>query len=201
MRQAIKFWLSSYSSKWFVRWTIIDKEKHEAIGTIEVFHRSANDNFNHVGVLRLDLKSEYETSEEIFTIMNLIVPPTFDLFECEEIITKVPVYAVERIEAMKRVGFKKSTKLLVGTMDGYAYKDYWTINRGVYIPLDDLEAKKRCDRSRTQSSPLREHLQILFYGNTKALSFFSSLCVIWVIPIMHKEDFIYEEKKKLSHWH
>lgn len=143
MRQAIKFWLSSYSSKWFVRWTIIDKEKHEAIGTIEVFHRSANDNFNHVGVLRLDLKSEYETSEEIFTIMNLIVPPTFDLFECEEIITKVPVYAVERIEAMKRVGFKKSTKLLVGTMDGYAYKDYWTINRGVYIPLDDLEAKEK----------------------------------------------------------
>ena len=55
--------------------------------------------------------------------------------------------------------------------------------------------KKRRDRSRAQSSPLREHLQILFYGNTKALSLFSSLCVIWVIPIMHKEDFIYEEKK------
>lgn len=80
-------------------------------------------------LLRLDLKSEYETSEEISTIMNLIVPPAFDLFECEEIITKVPVYAVERMEAMKRVGFKKSTKLLVGTIDGYAYKDYWTINR------------------------------------------------------------------------
>lgn len=94
-----------------------------------MFHRSANDDFNHVGVLRLDLKSEYETSEEISTIMNLIVPPAFDLFECEEIITKVPVYAVERMEAMKRVGFKKSTKLLVGTIDGYAYKDYWTINR------------------------------------------------------------------------
>lgn len=55
--------------------------------------------------------------------------------------------------------------------------------------------KKRRDRSRAQSSPLREHLQILFYGNTKALSLFSSLCVIWVIPIMHKEDFIYEEKR------
>lgn len=129
MREAIEFWLRSYSSKWFVRWTIIDKEAHKAIGSIEVFHRSANDDFNHVGVLRLDLKSEYETSEEISTIMNLIVPPAFDLFECEEIITKVPVYAVERMEAMKRVGFKKSTKLLVGTIDGYAYKDYWTINR------------------------------------------------------------------------
>ena len=51
------------------------------------------------------------------------------MFECEEIITKVPVYAVERIEAMKRLEFEKSTKLLVGTMDGYAYKDYWTISR------------------------------------------------------------------------
>ena len=40
--------------------------------------------------------------------------------------------------------------------------------------------KKRRDRSRAQSSPLREHLQILFYGNTKALSLLSSLCVIWV---------------------
>ena len=57
------------------------------------------------------------------------------------------------------------------------------------------QTKKRRDRSRAQSSPLREHLQILFYGNTKALSLFSSLCVIWVIPIMHKEDFIYEEKR------
>lgn len=129
MRQAIEFWLSSYSSKCFVRWTIIDKEKPKAIGTVEVFHRSANDDFNHVGVLRLDLKSEYETSEAIFSIMNLIVPPAFDLFECEEIITKVPVYAVERIEAMKRMKFEKSTKLLVGTIDGYAYKDYWTISR------------------------------------------------------------------------
>ena len=112
-----------------VRWTIIDKEKNKAIGTIEVFHRTANDDFNHVGVLRLDLKSEYETSEYIYTIMNLIVPPAFDLFECEEIITKVPVYAVERIEAMKRMGFEKSSKLLVGTIDGYAYKDYWVIDR------------------------------------------------------------------------
>lgn len=129
MREAIKFWLTSYSTKWFVRWTIIDKEKHKAVGAIEVFHRSANDDFNHVGVLRLDLKSEYETSEEIFTIMSLIVPPAFDLFECEEIITKVPVYAVERMDAMKRMGFEKSEKLLVGTIDCYAYKDYWTINR------------------------------------------------------------------------
>ena len=35
-----------------------------------------------------------------------------------------------------------------------------------YIPLDELEAKKRRDRSHAKSAPLRELLQILFYGNS-----------------------------------
>lgn len=69
MRQAIEFWFSSYSKEWFVRWTIIDKEKHKAIGTIE---------------------------------------------------------------AMKRMGFEQSSKLLVGTIDGYAYKDYWVISHNMF---------------------------------------------------------------------
>lgn len=67
-------------------------------------------------------------------------------------------------------------------------------SKAVSRSCEDIDEARR-DRSRAQSSPLREHLQILFYGNTKALSLFSSLCVIWVIPIMHKEDFIYEEKR------
>ena len=59
----------------------------------------------------------------------MIVPEAFDLFDCEEIITKVPIYAVERIEAVKKIGFEKTDRLLIGTMDGYAYKDYWSIKR------------------------------------------------------------------------
>ncbi len=27
------------------------------------------------------------------------------------------------------IGFNKTDRLLIGTMDGYAYKDYWFINK------------------------------------------------------------------------
>ena len=129
MRKAIEFWQSSYASKWFVRWTIHNKRTEKAIGSIELFHRVADDEFNHVGVLRLDVKSEFETAGCLTAIMCMIIPDAFDLFDCEEIITKVPVYAIERIKAVQDIGFSKTDRLLIGTMDGYAYKDYWFIKR------------------------------------------------------------------------
>ena len=43
MLSAIDFWLRSYETKWFVRWTVIDKTISKAIGTIEMFHRKADD--------------------------------------------------------------------------------------------------------------------------------------------------------------
>lgn len=129
MKKAIEFWLSSYKERWFVRWTIIDKEKDRGIGSIELFRRESEDDLNHVGVLRIDLGSAYETSDIIYSIMKIIVKPAFDLFECEEIITKVPIYAIERMKAAGEMGFEKTERLLVGTFDGYAYKDYWTIKK------------------------------------------------------------------------
>ena len=45
MEAAVGFWLYSYEKKWFVRWAIIDKTASMAIGTIEMFHRTAEDDF------------------------------------------------------------------------------------------------------------------------------------------------------------
>ena len=59
----------------------------------------------------------------------MMIPDAFDLFDCLEIITKVPLYAVERIKAVQMLGFEKTDRLLVGTLDGYAYKDYWCIKK------------------------------------------------------------------------
>ena len=129
MQKGIEFWLNSYKDRWFVRWTIIDKTADKAIGSIELFHRVAEDDFNHVGVLRLDLGSSYEQANIIFDVLNIIITPAYELFDCKEIITKVPIYAIERIDAVSRIGFEKTDRLLVGTMDGYAYKDYWTIRK------------------------------------------------------------------------
>jgi RimJ/RimL family protein N-acetyltransferase len=129
MESAINFWIQSYKTKWFVRWIIFDKSISKAIGTIEMFHRTADDDFNDVGVLRLDVRSEYEKSEIIQEILTLFIPSAYELFDCVEIITKVPNYAVERLEAVQKYGFTKSDYLLVGTNDHYAYNGYWILRK------------------------------------------------------------------------
>ena len=106
----------------------MDKASSIIIGSVELFHRSADDDFNGVGVLRIDLGSDYEKSSVIKNVLEAIVPPAYEMFECEEIISKIPIYAVERIEAFSDYGFRKSEKFLIGTIDHYAYKDYWTIH-------------------------------------------------------------------------
>jgi RimJ/RimL family protein N-acetyltransferase len=129
MEQTISFWQQSYKTKWFVRWSIFDKSISKAIGTIEMFHRTADDDFNNVGVLRIDVRSEYEKSEALQEIMRLFIPLAYELFDCVEIISKVPIYAVERLDAVQKYGFIKSDSLLVGTNDHYAYNGYWIIKK------------------------------------------------------------------------
>lgn len=129
MDNAINFWRESYQTKWFVRWTIVDKHISKAIGTIEMFHRISDDNFNNMGVLRLDVKSDYEKSEVLKGLLELFIPPAYELFDCDEIITKIPIYAVERLDAMQNYGFTKSKYFMIGTNDHYAYNGYWTIKK------------------------------------------------------------------------
>ena len=125
MQEAIAFWLSSYETRWFVRFTIIDKRSTVALGTIEMFRRESADTFNGDGVLRLDVRSDHENETDIFDMISLVLPKFYGLFGCDGIITKAPNYAVERIKAITKCGFKKSNELLIGTHDGYAYNGYW----------------------------------------------------------------------------
>lgn len=125
MSEAIKYWLWEYSRKGFVRFTICDKKNGEAVGTIELFHRDSEDYFNDCGILRLDLRSDYEKQEVIADILSLIAASAYELFECGMIATKAPAYAIERIEALKASGFMKSEECLVGGHDGKRYGDYW----------------------------------------------------------------------------
>lgn len=125
MKDALLFWQSAYENKWFARWAIVDKSVSKVIGTIELCRRVSNDVFNSAAILRIDVRSDYEKEESLFSIGSLIVPPTFELFECKKIITKAPVYAVERIGAIQKLGFQKSEHYLIGKT-GYAYDGYWS---------------------------------------------------------------------------
>ena len=123
MRSAIDFWLFSYEKGYFVRWSVIDKAEDMAIGTIELFRRQAEDFFTDCGVLRLDLRSDYENAQEIVQILGLILDHAFDWFGCSMIATKAIAEAAQRRCALESLGFTLREEKLIGH-DGTEYEDY-----------------------------------------------------------------------------
>lgn len=128
MEQAIEYWFWEYNRRGFVRWAIVSKATNQAIGTIELFHREASDYFTNCGLLRLDIRSDYEISSEIIKILKLILEPTYALFHCDKIATKAIISATERISALKDLGFKLSEEKLIGH-DGTEYDSYFVLNQ------------------------------------------------------------------------
>ena len=126
MAEAIGFWHMAYENGWFVRLSIVDKSVSNVIGTVELCLRVSEDVFNHMGILRVDVRSDYEQEEVLSEIFSLVTPGLEDLLGCKGVLTKAPIYAVERIKAIQKVGFSKSDYLLIGKT-GYAYDGYWTI--------------------------------------------------------------------------
>jgi len=129
MQSAIDFWLFSYEKRYFVRWSIVDKLSSEAIGTIELFNRQAEDFFTDCGILRLDLRSDYEHTDTIREILELVIPEAYVLFDCRMIATKAVPAAVQRICALEQMSFAACKEKLIGH-DGTQYGDYYARIRG-----------------------------------------------------------------------
>lgn len=129
MEEAIKFWLWSYDNGYFVRWTIVDKKNNTAVGTIELFHHDDETKvYDNSGLLRLDLRSDYEKEEVIKEIISLIIKPVFDLFG-DKIVTKVQAFANQRLAAVKSFGFRLPEKPLKG-QNGEEFTDYFVLKKG-----------------------------------------------------------------------
>lgn len=124
MKSTMEYWFLEYDNGGFVRFAIVDKRTNEVIGTIELFLREAEDYFNQCGLLRVDVRSDYEEEKQLNSILKLITPSAYEWFQCKMIATKAPIYAVERIKALETQGYKKSNEKLVGH-DGTIYGDYW----------------------------------------------------------------------------
>ena len=125
MAEAIGFWQMSYDNGWFVRMSIVDKLVKSVIGTVELCVRVSEDEFNNMGILRVDVRSDYEQEGTLYDIFSLVTPKIEEMIGCKGVLTKAPIYAVERIKAIQKVGFVKSEHLLIGKT-GYAYDGYWT---------------------------------------------------------------------------
>lgn len=128
MKEAISFWMLSYQRQEFVRWSIEDKIKHQVIGSIELFHRDAQDFFTNTGLLRLDLRSDYETQEAVTGILNLLLPASYELFDCCQVATKAVPDALERIQALIGLGFQREDQCLIGH-DGTPYNFYYVLKK------------------------------------------------------------------------
>ena len=125
MAQALDFWKYSYKNGWFARLSIVDKGTSAVVGTVELCRRVSQDPFNNMGILRIDVGSGYETEDVLYDITALITPHMQELLGCKGILTKAPIYAVERQKAIQKAGFTRSEHFLVGKT-GFAYDGYWT---------------------------------------------------------------------------
>ena len=128
MAQAISFWIFSYQNRYFVRWSIIDRITNEAVGTVELFHRDSDDSFTNTGLLRLDLRSDYETEETIESLVSLIQEFAYDWFACDTVTTKAVPEARVRRAVFIRMGFEESKEMLRGH-DGTCYGSYFVRKR------------------------------------------------------------------------
>lgn len=126
MEEALGFWKLSYENGWFVRLSIAEKETSCVIGTVELCLRVSEDAFNNMGILRVDVRSDYEREDVLYDIVAALTPHLSEMLGCDGVLTKAPIYAVERIKAIQKAGFTKSEHLLIGKT-GYAYDGYWTM--------------------------------------------------------------------------
>ena len=120
----IAAWQREYEQKYYVRWAVVYKRTGKAIGTIELFNRQAGDYFTDCGLLRLDLRSDYENEECISSILALIVLEAKDMFGCKMIATKAVAAAEQRICVLKKMGFVLSREVVMGH-DGTGFGDYY----------------------------------------------------------------------------
>lgn len=130
MRSAVDFWEEAYRNGWFVRWSIVDKTANEVVGTIEEFRRDADDYFTNCGLLRLDLRSDYERADKVESILSLIVEPSFDMFGCTMVATKALPIAIGRRKALESLGFVEVSEPLIG-FDGTKYYSYFVCKSNV----------------------------------------------------------------------
>ena len=126
MQQALEFWKMSYEKHYFVRLSIVDKKANSVVGTVELCVRESQDTFNHKAILRVDVRHDYEKEDYLLSIFSLITPKIKSLLDCNGVITKVPVYAVDRLLAVQKLGFKKACDYLYGKT-GYTYDGYFEL--------------------------------------------------------------------------
>lgn len=106
MKSCIKAWLMAYENGDFIRFSIIDKTAFKAVGTIEMFGSVGKTNVT-AGILRVDIASRYEELSYLDELFRVTSEHFFNLFKVTKISTKAIPLAKNRIDSIKRLGYKE----------------------------------------------------------------------------------------------
>lgn len=122
MKSLIAYWEKSYDEGTFVRLSVVLNDTYEIIGTVEMYRREENDNFNGYGMLRIDLRSDYEDYDIISQILQIVDRYFYDEFEVAHILTKAPESADDRISALNDADFCPLKQLVTDKYGDYYVK-------------------------------------------------------------------------------
>lgn len=106
MQASIRYWLKEYTCQYYVRFAIVSKTLSQAIGTIEIFNRGQLAAYKNVGMLRIDVRSDFEKTEILSSLLNLISREMPKDFGLEYLLTKAIPEASQRIDALTTRGYK-----------------------------------------------------------------------------------------------
>lgn len=98
MRECLSAWLKAYEQEEFIRFAIVDKTLHKAVGTIEMFG-------GDIGILRIDIMSSYEEELYLNEIVDTCIKNFYNLFSVKIIATKAIEKAQNRIKVLCEEGF------------------------------------------------------------------------------------------------
>jgi len=127
MQTCLEFWLDSYRNKYFLRFSIVDKNISKAVGTIEIFGSEHGGERADFGVLRIDIRHEYENEEALIELIGASDSFFYDV-NVEMFITKAIPEASHRINALLKNGYIST---LIG--DGANREHYYMKNSPVFI--------------------------------------------------------------------
>lgn len=120
MARTIGLWDASFRARQFIRWTISANSPGEIIGTVEMFYRTTTEEFGPYGLMRIDLRSDFETLPVISELLDIADRHFYDAFDVETIVTKAIPAAKARTEALTRKGYKPLEKEFLGFKHYYA---------------------------------------------------------------------------------
>ena len=105
LRNYMAFWIKEYENKKYVLFSIVDKSLNKAVGTIEIFGK-VGVYHSPLGVLRLDICSEYERVMFLDELLTLCTNEFFLLFGVDQILHKAVPAASDRIQVLLKLGFR-----------------------------------------------------------------------------------------------